>query len=185
MKQRWILLAAALLLTGLTACQADRAASAPSHAGCTTARPGQAQTTGGTQAGEAAEVRVLIAWFSRTGHTEQLAEQIHSRVGGDMFRIETRQPYPQAYEAVLQRAEQERREDARPALSAAVEDMEAYDVVFLGYPIWLGDVPMAVRHSWTAMPSPARRSSRFAHRAAARQRRVSTASAAHCRIPVC
>ena len=86
----------------------------------------------------------MIACFSRSGNTLQIASWIEERVGGDLFRIETERAYPTDYDAVLEEARREQRENARPALSASVEDMEQYDVVFVGYPIWFGDTPMVV-----------------------------------------
>lgn len=89
--------------------------------------------------------KVLVAYFSRTGTTEQVAETLAQQTGGDLFAIEPQAPYPSAYEDVLQQARQELDRDARPALAGRVEDMEQYDVILLGFPIWHGNTPMVVR----------------------------------------
>lgn len=88
--------------------------------------------------------KILIAYFSRTGSTEQIATIIQELTGGELHRIETSEPYPEDYNDVLARASQEQQDNARPDLSATIADMDGYDTVFIGYPIWLSDTPMAV-----------------------------------------
>ena len=88
--------------------------------------------------------KILIATFSRTGNTRNIAEFIHDNVGGDMFSIKTVKTYSDDYDTILRQASEEKNSNARPELSADVSDMEDYDIVFLGYPIWWGDTPMAI-----------------------------------------
>ena len=96
--------------------------------------------------------RTLVAYFSRAdenysvgviekGNTEIVAEMIAAQTGGDLFHIESVTPYPQNYRECTAVAQREQQENARPELTAAVENMDAYDTVYLGYPIWYGDVP--------------------------------------------
>ena len=90
---------------------------------------------------------ILIAYFSRSGNTQKVAEYIASALSSDkpdMFRIITAEPYPEDYTETTDIAKEEQNNNARPALAGHVEDMSKYDVVFLGYPIWWGTVPMAV-----------------------------------------
>lgn len=87
---------------------------------------------------------VLIAYFSWSGNTERLAQQIQAEIGGDLFRIEPATPYTDDYDALLDVAQREQAEGARPALAAQVEDWARYDTVFVGYPNWWSDAPMAV-----------------------------------------
>ena len=101
----------------------------------------------GSQAAESDNSpRILIAFFSKTNNTRTIAEQIHSFVGGDMFHVTTKEPYPTGYRetTVIARAELDNNE--RPELAATIspEDMEKYDVIFLGYPNWWGTMPMAM-----------------------------------------
>lgn len=96
----------------------------------------------------------LIAYFSWSGHTEQLANMIQAETGGDLFAIETKMPYTDDYDAVVDQAKQEQEENARPALASQVENMDDYDTIFIGYPNWWNDVPMAVltfmeSYDWT------------------------------------
>ena len=86
----------------------------------------------------------LIAYFSWSGNTEQMAQTIQAEIGGDLFKIEPAVPYTEDYDTLLDIAQQEQAEDARPELAAQVENWDSYDVVFVGYPNWWSDAPMAV-----------------------------------------
>ena len=88
---------------------------------------------------------ILIAYFSHTGNTQALAQYIHEITGGDLFEIVTVNPYPTDYNECLDVARRELEDDYRPVLAAQVEDMEKYDIVFIGHPIWHGHTPMAIR----------------------------------------
>lgn len=79
----------------------------------------------------------LIAYFSWSGNTEEMAAMIQAETGGDLFEIAPATPYTDDYDALLDIAQQEQAENARPALAAQVENWESYDVVFVGYPNWL------------------------------------------------
>ncbi|MEX5286232.1 flavodoxin [Selenomonas sputigena] len=99
--------------------------------------------------------RVLVAYFSRAGenygvgyvekgNTAILAEMIAEETGGDLFEIKTKNPYPESLKPTLDLARKEQKEGARPALDGQVRNLADYDVIFLGYPIWYSDMPMAV-----------------------------------------
>jgi flavodoxin len=90
------------------------------------------------------ENNILVAYFSRSGNTRVIATQIHESVGGDIFEIVTVDPYPSDYDEVVEQAKQELEEDYRPELETKVENMESYDVVFIGYPNWWGTIPTPV-----------------------------------------
>ncbi|MBT9779655.1 flavodoxin [Clostridium sp. MCC353] len=93
-----------------------------------------------TAAGE----NVLIVYFSRTGTTERAAERIGQLTGGRLVELEAADPYNGSYDATLDRAERELNSNARPAITTAIDQMETYDTVFVGYPIWWGDAPMLI-----------------------------------------
>lgn len=76
------------------------------------------------------------------GNCQFIAQAIQEAVGGDLFAIETVQDYPRSHEALLGFAYQELRADARPELSSEIENLDDYDVIFLGYPNWNADLPM-------------------------------------------
>ena len=87
---------------------------------------------------------ILIAYFSFEGHTKQIAEDIYAQVGGSLFEITPEKPYTGTRNDLSGIASAELRENARPALATHVDNMDQYDVVFVGYPCWWGDAPMAV-----------------------------------------
>jgi flavodoxin len=88
--------------------------------------------------------KILIAYFSRSGNTREIANQIHANVGGDMFEIKAVDSYPADYNATTEQAKRELETNYRPKLTATVQNMASYDVIFLGYPNWWGTMPMAV-----------------------------------------
>lgn len=87
---------------------------------------------------------VLIVYFSQTGNTETVANIIHDNVGGDIVKLETTEAYSSDYDELVDYAQQEQQEDAGPELSTVIENIEQYDTIFLGYPNWWGDMPMAI-----------------------------------------
>lgn len=87
----------------------------------------------------------MIAYFTRSGNTEKIADLICEKTGGQKVRLETVKTYPEDYNSILNEAMEEKNSNARPELKTKIEHMETYDTVFVGYPIWHGDAPMAVR----------------------------------------
>lgn len=81
------------------------------------------------------------------GNAAKIAGWIQERTGGDLFSIVVEEPYSSDYDECLDRAADEKAENARPALVSHVEDMGQYDIVFLGFPNWWYTVPMAI-HSF-------------------------------------
>ena len=76
------------------------------------------------------------------GNTQYIAQLIQQQTGGDLFRIETVQEYPGSHDPLLEFAYNERAEGARPELAAQMENLDSYDIIFLGYPNWNADLPM-------------------------------------------
>ena len=87
---------------------------------------------------------VLVVYFSHTGNTENVANFIHEAVGGDIIKLETEEQYTDNYNDLLDIAQEEQNDNARPALSTQIDNIDNYDTIFLGYPIWWGDMPMAL-----------------------------------------
>lgn len=85
--------------------------------------------------------KILVAYFSYTGNTENGAQIIAEDLGADLFAIEMEHPYRGNIYEVSQK---DLNMDARPALANHVENMEQYDVVILGYPTWWSTMPMPV-----------------------------------------
>lgn len=88
--------------------------------------------------------KVLIAYFSWGGNTRGIAEEIQSQTRADLFEIELVNPYSNDYNTVLDEAQRDQNEQARPELAVHVEDMDAYDIVILGYPNWWASIPMPI-----------------------------------------
>jgi Flavodoxins len=104
------------------------------------------------------EHKTLIAYYSRkgqnyvngdivnlsVGNTEVVAKKIQAINGGDLFHIDTINPYPIDYMETTNVAKLELRQNARPELSDTVRNMDDYDTIYLGYPNWWGTFPMAI-----------------------------------------
>lgn len=88
--------------------------------------------------------KVLIAYFSWGGNTRGIAEEIQSQTGAGLFEIEPVNPYSTDYNTVLEEAQRDQNEQARPELAVHVEDMDEYDVIILGFPNWWASIPMPV-----------------------------------------
>ena len=88
--------------------------------------------------------KILVAYFSWSGNTKAVAEEIHKQVGGDIVEIVPATPYSETYSVTVAKSKAEQAANARPAISTKIADFDKYDVVFLGYPNWWGSFPMPV-----------------------------------------
>ena len=79
-----------------------------------------------------------------TGNTGVVADMIAQATGADLFSIRTVEQYPDTYDATIDQGQQEQSEGARPELATHLENLGSYDTIFLGFPNWWGDMPMAV-----------------------------------------
>lgn len=115
-----------------------------------------------TQSGE--QSKILVAYFSwaenaiqsedidavtspsvtAPGNVAQLASWVSGETGGDLFSIQVKEPYPADWDGCLERANQEKKDDTHPVLKNAVEQIENYDTIYLGYPNWWYSCPMAL-----------------------------------------
>ena len=89
--------------------------------------------------------RTLVAYFSWSGNTQTVAEEIARLTGGTLFRIETATPYPEDYTACTEVAKEELEKGIRPKLKETVGHFERYDTIFVGCPVWWHTAPMAVQ----------------------------------------
>jgi flavodoxin len=87
--------------------------------------------------------KILVAYFSHSGNTKVMADNIKEKVSGDIFEIKTIESYPADYNAVVAKARKEKDAQYRPELTKKLENMD-YDIIFIGYPIWWGTIPMGV-----------------------------------------
>jgi len=105
-----------------------------------------------------ADSKSIVAYYSRkgknylngsivdlsVGNTEVVAKKIQAFTGSDLFKIDTVKPYPEDYTETTKVAIDEKKRNARPELKEVIVDMDAYEVIYLGYPNWCGTFPMAV-----------------------------------------
>lgn len=112
----------------------------------------ETQTEENADAGETADIAegtdaaagegtALIAYFSWSGNTETVAQEIQAQTGADLFEIVPAEPYTDDYNELLDIAQEEQSSDTRPAIAETV-DLSGYDTVYLGFPNWWGDMPM-------------------------------------------
>lgn len=106
---------------------------------------GPAQAAQSPQGGQSApKPRILIAYFSMSGNTRLIAHDIQRLIGGDLFEIKTVRKYGPDFDGNVEQAREELSNNARPELAATVTNMAEYDVIFVGFPNWVGTMPMAV-----------------------------------------
>lgn len=135
-KNIYAVISGAVLLFGAAAC-----AKAPSvEEQAKEAAPSAVQAAQKPFAGK----KILVAYYSYSGNTKAVAGQIAQSLGADLFEINTVEAYPASYGDLLDKAKQEINSGTKPALSAQVENMAQYDVVFIGSPNWWGTIAPAV-----------------------------------------
>ena len=110
---------------------------------------------------ESIGTNVLVAYFSATGTTEGVAENIAGGLDADLYEIVPEEPYTDAdldYHDDNSRSTIEMNDpSSRPAISGSVENMEQYSIVFIGYPIWWEKLRESSAPLWKTMIFPARR----------------------------
>ncbi|KHT28543.1 flavodoxin [Pectobacterium carotovorum] len=89
--------------------------------------------------------RILVAYFSRSGNTRVIAGVIHRSLKTDLFEIEPANPYPEDYFQTVAQAKDERDREIRPPLKNNVANIERYQAIYLGFPIWGTTVPPIVQ----------------------------------------
>lgn len=163
-KQKFLSLIGAILMSvSLAACgngttQADgqtgatekkqTVASVDANAGASIKGPAS-----GKQEGQHTNSRVAVIYFSEPegsdmsalqGSTQYIGQIIADKTGADVFRITPAEAYPTDHKALVAKAKLELMRKVRPAIQDTFGDLSQYDTIFLGYPIWWGDLPMPV-----------------------------------------
>lgn len=126
---------------------------------------GESSSPPQSQAASTGDGKILIAYFTAAensgvdavasasyttingqavGRLRAVADMIQENIGGDLFSIQTSVVYPTDGGELIEYAAQEQDENARPELTSHIENLEQYDTVFIGYPNWWADLPMAV-----------------------------------------
>lgn len=151
MKKMFTMLVLALCALTLTACGSS--APAKNSGSAPKAEAPKTETPKAAASSAPAGKRALVVYFSRAdenyvvgnvekGNTRILAEMIAEATGADTFEIKPAKPYPKEYTPATEVAKQEKNDNARPEIVGTMPDVSGYDVVFVGYPIWWGDLPM-------------------------------------------
>lgn len=92
--------------------------------------------------------RILVTYFSWSGSTKALAEEIQRQTNADIYRIEPLVPYTDDYQTLAYEiSNREKEENARPALKDTLSTLNSYDIIFVGCPVWWFDAPMII-HSF-------------------------------------
>lgn len=94
------------------------------------AQPEEGASQPETEAGSTS----LVVYFSWSGNTESVANEIQAQTGADIFEIVPAEPYTDDYDALLDIAQEEQANGARPAIAETVENFEQYDTVYFGFP---------------------------------------------------
>ncbi|MGM9999603.1 MAG: flavodoxin [Candidatus Bruticola sp.] len=150
MKSSLICFAAALfLMLALSACSSSPAPETNNNDSLS--QSGSDKTAASTVAVNTAEAkkqsgksRALVVYFSHTGNTKLVAEEIAKQTGADIFRIETVKTYSSDHRECIKEAEEEKDSGERPQLKGTMPDMSQYDTVYIGYPCWWYTCPMAI-----------------------------------------
>ena len=88
--------------------------------------------------------KTLVAYFSWSGNTKEMASYIAEQTNGELFEIQPKTPYPEDYQKTGDIAKEERDSNARPEVLNMPEDISGYDTIFIGYPIWWHTAPMVI-----------------------------------------
>ena len=166
------MLVAALSVTILTACGNAEDEKAEEQTKTETVQDeASSDETQEAQESTASDAKVLVAYFTRIGNTDDdfpegvdavssaslqktddglkgnaqmIAEWIADETGGDLFAVESEVLYPADYNETVDKAQKDQNDETRPALTKQVEDMGQYEKVYLVFPNWWGDLPMPV-----------------------------------------
>jgi formylglycine-generating enzyme required for sulfatase activity/flavodoxin len=87
---------------------------------------------------------MLIVYFSWSGNTRGIAKEIQRQTGADIFEIELTTPYSTDYSTVLEQAQHDQNIQARPEIIGHIDNMDDYDIIFIGYPNWWASIPMPI-----------------------------------------
>lgn len=160
--KRWIgIILACVLIVAMTGCGTG-GQTQPDDAGTSddieqvsssdedkTLKEAQAEEHSDTQTssaddGTAGESKILVVYFSYTGHLDSMANWIADETGGDLIRVSAKDAYPEDYDDTVDRAKKEQDEDSRPEIDVDLteEQLAGYDTVFFGFPVWWYDIPM-------------------------------------------
>lgn len=82
--------------------------------------------------------KMLVLYYSQTGNTKSVAQEIATQLEADIEEIVVVQPYDTNFDATIERCKQESEQGILPAIQPLKKDIAQYDVIFIGYPVWFG-----------------------------------------------
>ena len=88
--------------------------------------------------------KTLVLYYSETGTTKAVAEELQKQLGADIESIEAVEPYSGDFQKTMQRGQREMQSGETPAIKPLKKKIADYDVIFLGYPIWFGTYAMPI-----------------------------------------
>ena len=118
--------------------EASNAASAED----TNPQSGSSQLSGAGSESTQTGAKSLVVYFSWSGNTEHVAQAIQTQTGSDLFEIIPKEPYSDDYDTVVDIAQEEQKNNARPEIPEHNIDIAQYDVIYVGFPNWWEDMPM-------------------------------------------
>lgn len=142
MKRILYLLMSAALIFSLASC-----GQTASNENSTDITPVQSQSATPSQPEDpdsTAGGNILVAYFSWSGNTEEMAGYIAQQTGGDLLEIQPETPYPSDYNECGDVALAQRDNDERPAIANLPQSIDQYDTILIGYPIWWHTAPMII-----------------------------------------
>jgi len=80
--------------------------------------------------------KILVVYFSHSGNTKEIANQIKELTGGDIFEIQPAKAYPSDYQACVDQAKKEINANYKPTLKTKLKNISSYDMIFVGSPCW-------------------------------------------------
>ncbi len=101
-------------------------------------------TTGGAAAMQAAGGEPLVVYFSWSGNTRKIAQEVASQLGVEAVELVCERPYSSDYNTCLDEAQRDQNQQARPKLTTRIDDMGRYGTVYVGYPNWWASIPMPI-----------------------------------------
>lgn len=89
--------------------------------------------------------KILIVYYSQTGNTRTIAKYINEAVESDIIEIKTTDTYTDDYDTLLAQIRQEVSQNYAPSINTKVTDIDQYDLIFIGYPIWVETAAPPIR----------------------------------------
>lgn len=136
-----LVLALSLMACGQSA--AGTGQSASDSAGDTVSAA-ESESDGAGEALGTSDSNVLVAYFSWSGNTQEMASYIAQQTGADLYEIVPETPYPEDYNECGDVALAERDNNERPAIAGLPDSLDQYDTIIIGYPIWWHTAPMII-----------------------------------------